>query len=174
MAPALAPVLSGSPVASPQARAAVRGLPDGLVSGLAESALDHPAWSPARRRLYLGAVAAMVADNVVQETPTVRLLLRGEQPDSSAGEDLAVLVRQGVIACGWGLAVTALDGPLATVLRGRGVRRPHAVLGVLVGVATTASTLPGWWRQADERAAVDRATARLDEELAELLDQPSG
>ena len=156
------------------ARAVVRAATDGLLIGLAEAALDHPARSRARRRLHLTAAAAVAADSVVQEEPWLRLLLSGARPEAPATEDLGVLVRQGVIACGWGLVVTVVDGPLAPVLRRRGVRRPHALLGVLVGVATAVGTLPGWWRQADERAEVDRATARLDEELAELLDQPAG
>ena len=156
------------------ARAVVRSAADGLVLGLAEAALEHPAHSRGRRRLYLGAVAVMAADGVVQEEPALRLLAQGLQPDPPATEEFRLHLRQGAIACGWGLLVTLVDGPLAPVLRRRGVARPHVLMGVLVGVATTASTLPGWWRQADERAAVDRATARLDEELAELLDQPAG
>jgi len=163
-----------SPGTPHHARAVLRCATDGLVLGLAEAALDHPARSRARRRLHLAVAAACATDSVVQEEPWVRTLLAGTQPGAPTTEDLAVVVRQGVIACGWGLLVTVVDGPLAPVLRRHGVRRPHALLGVLVGLATAASTLPGWWRQADERAAVARATARLDEELAELLDQPGG
>jgi hypothetical protein len=167
-------VLGVSPVTSHHARAVVRCATDGLLIGLAEAALDHPARSRVRRRLYLTAAAAVAADSVVQEEPWLRLLLSGTRPEPPATEDLRVVVRQGVIACGWGLVVTVVDGPLAPVLRRHGVRRPHALLGVLVGVATAVGTLPGWWRQAEERAAVEQATARLDEELAELLDQPAG
>ena len=155
-------------------RAVVRCAADGLVLGLGEAALEHPAHSRGRRRLYLTAAGVMVADGVVQEEPALRLLVQGLQPDPPATEDFRVLLRQSVITCGWGLLVTVVDGPLAPVLRRHGVRRPHVLMGLLAGVATAAGTLPGWWRQADERAAVDRATARLDEELAELLDQPAG
>ncbi|MFQ1001201.1 hypothetical protein [Modestobacter sp. SSW1-42] len=163
-----------SPVTAHHARAVVRCATDGLLLGLAEAALDHPARSRDRRRLYLAAAAAVAADSVVQEEPWLRQLLEGTQPDPPATEDLHVLLRQGVVACGWGLLVTVVDGPLAPVLRRHGVQRPHALMGLVVGVATALSTLPGWWRQADERAAIDQATARLDEELAELLDQPAG
>jgi hypothetical protein len=154
------------------ARAVLRCATDGLMIGLAEAALDHPARSRGRRRLNLAALAAVATDSVVQELPWVRLLLvHGTPPDPVATEDLDVLVRQGLAALGWGLAVTVVDGPLAPVLRRRGVTRPHALMGVVVGLLTAATTLPGWWRQADERAAVERETARLDEELAELLAQ---
>jgi hypothetical protein len=43
------------------------------------------------------------------------------------------------------------------------------LLGVLVGVATTLSTLPIWWARAAARAAADEASDDLDRELAELL-----
>jgi hypothetical protein len=161
-------------VTSHHARAVLRCATDGVTLGLAEAALDLPARSRARRRLYLAVAAAFAADGLVQELPWVRLLVEGSTPDRPAAEDLDVLVRQGALAVGWGLLVTVVDGPLAPVLRARGVRRPHLLIGVVAGLCTAASTLPGWWRQAEERAAVEQATARLDEELAELLDQPAG
>jgi hypothetical protein len=167
-------VLGVIPVTSHHVRAVLRCATDGVTVGLAEAALDHPARSRARRRLYLAVVGAFAADGLVQELPWVRLALEGATPDAPATEDLDVLVRQGVLACGWGVLVTVVDGPLAPALRRRGVRRPHLVLGVVAGLCTAVSTLPGWWRQAGERAAVEQATARLDEELAELLDQPAG
>ena len=155
-------------------RAVVRCATDGLTIGLSEAASGHPARSRGRRRLYLAGAAAVAADTVVQYEPWLRSLLAGGQPEAPATEDRHVVVRQTAVLAGWWLALTVADGPLALALERRGVRRPHVVLGVLAGVATAASTLPGWWRQADEWAAVDRATARLDEELAELLDQPAG
>jgi hypothetical protein len=163
-----------SPVTLHHVRAVVRSAADGLVLGLSEAALEHPAHSPGRRRLYLATAGVMVADGVVQEEPALRLLVQGLQPDVPPTEDFRVLLRQTAITCGWGLLVTVVDGPLAPVLRRHGVRRPYVLMGVLAGVATAVTTLPGWWRQADERAAVEQATARLDEELAELLDQPAG
>ena len=156
------------------ARAVVRCAADGLAIGLFEAAEEHPARSRGRRRLYLVGAVALVADTVVQQEPWLRSLLEGTPPEPPADEDRHVVVRQTAIVAGWWLVVTVADRPLASALRRHGVRRPHVLMGVLAGVATAASTLPGWWRQADERAAVDRATARLDEELAELLDQPAG
>jgi hypothetical protein len=90
----------------------------------------------------------------------------------SPGE-LANWLDQGLVTGAWGLAVTVADGPLARLLRRRGARRPHLLLGVAVGVATAASTLPARWRQATMRALTDRGTATLDDELAALLDSPA-
>jgi hypothetical protein len=155
------------------ARALVSSTVDGLSVGLAEAALDHPARSPARRRLYLASGAAAMADAAVHELPALRRAAHGVDPEPPSPGELANRLDQGLVTCAWGLAVTVADGPLARVLRRRGARRPHLLLGVAVAAATAASTLPGRWRQATMRALTDRGTATLDDELAALLDSPS-
>ena len=152
-------------------RAVVGCAADGLAVALSEALLDHPARSPARRRLVLALAGVAAADVAAEELPA---LVRREPSDPMTTEELQARVRQVLLVGVWGLLVTAVDGPLAPVLRARGVVRPHLVLGAAAGLGAALSTLPGWWRQADERAAVEQATARLDEELAELLDQPAG
>jgi hypothetical protein len=162
-----------TPFTAHHARALVSSTVDGLSVGLAEAALDHPARSPARRRLYLTAGAAAALDAAVRELPALRLAARGEEPEPVSPGELANWLDQGLVTGAWGLAVTVADGPLARLLRGRGARRPHLLLGVAVGLATAASTLPARWRQATMRALTDRGTATLDDELAALLDSPT-
>lgn len=160
---------------SHHARAVVGSAADGLVLALCGALLDHPARSAARRRLYLAMAGVAAVDVGVAELPALRAaLVDGVPPEQMSSEELAVRLRQGVVVGAWGLVLTVVDGPLARALRARGVDRPHLLLGAVAGLGAALSTLPSWWRQADELAAVDRATARLDEELAELLDQPAG
>ncbi|MGY1838626.1 MULTISPECIES: hypothetical protein [unclassified Modestobacter] len=144
---------------------------DGVAVGGAEAALDHPARSAARRRVYLAGMAVVAAETVAHELPALRRTFRGmpiEPPDPA---DQAVLRHQGLASVGWGLGISAVHRPLARALRRRGSRRPHLLLGILAGVGTAATTLPVRWRRATERAAEDVAAARMDAELAELLAQ---
>ena len=164
-----------SPVTSHHARAVVGSTAAGLVLALCGALLDHPAGSAARRRLYLATGAVVALDVVVQELPVLRAALEEhEPPEPVAPEELDLRLQQGLVVGAWALLAAVADGPLSRLLGRRGVRRPHTVLGAFAAVGAALSTLPSWWRQADERAAVDRATARLDEELAEHLDQPAG
>ena len=164
-----------SPVTPHHARAVVGSAADGSVLALCGALLDHPPRSAARRRLYLAMSGVAAVDVGVAELPALRAaLVDGVPPEPMGFDELELRLRQGLVVGAWALLLTVVDGPLARLLRARGVRRPHLVLGVVAGLGASLSTLPSWWRQADERAAVDRATARLDEELAELLDQPAG
>jgi len=164
-----------SPVTSHHARAVVGSAADGMVVALSQALLDHPGRSPGRRRLYRSLAGVAAVDVLVQELPVLRAALaEGLPPEPVQPEELERRLRQGALVAAWGLLVTAADGPLTRLLRRRGVRRPHLALGAVAGLGAALGTLPGWWREADERAAVDRATARLDEELAELLAPPAG
>ncbi|MGY1842818.1 hypothetical protein [Modestobacter sp. SYSU DS0875] len=144
---------------------------DGVAVGGAEAALDHPARSAARRRLYLAVLAVVAAETVAHDLPALRRTFQGMPIEPADPADHAVLRHQGLVSTAWGLGVTAVHRPLARALRRRGHRRPHLLLGILAGVGTAACTLPVRWRRATERAAEDLASARVDAELAELLAQ---
>ncbi|MEX5719704.1 hypothetical protein [Geodermatophilus maliterrae] len=144
---------------------------DGLVVGGAEAALELPPRSWARARLYLAISAAVAAETVLREVPALRRVLRGLPALPDDPRDRAARLHQALVTTGWGLVVTVVDGPLARSLRRRGVTHPHLLLGVAVGAATAASTLPVWWRRATARIEEERVTAGLDDELAELLEQ---
>ncbi|MGY1709586.1 hypothetical protein ACI8AC_08755 [Geodermatophilus sp. SYSU D00758] len=158
---------------SHRARAVASAALDGLVVGAAEAALELPARSPGRAGVYLATGAAVTAETVVRELPALRRAVRGLPALPDDPHDRAARVHQALVTTGWGLLVTAVDGPLARALRRRGHARPHLLLGVAVGVATAASTVPAWWRRATALIAADRMTAGLDDELAELLRQSS-
>ncbi|NEK96165.1 hypothetical protein GCU67_18625 [Modestobacter muralis] len=164
-----------TPVTSHHVRAVVGSAADGLVLALCGALLDHPARSAARRRLYLAMAGVAALDVGIAELPGLRAALAdGVPPERMSAEELEVRLQQGLVVGAWAVVLTVVDGPLARALRDRGVARPHLLLGAVAGLGAALSTLPSWWRQADEGAAVDQATARLDEELAELLDQPAG
>ena len=83
-----------------------------------------------------------------------------------------MLQHQGVATMGWGLGASLVHRPVVRALARRGHRRPHLLVGIVVGVGAAATTLPVRWRRATERAIEDMAAAQLDAELAQLLDQP--
>ncbi|CCH88721.1 putative polypeptide deformylase [Modestobacter italicus] len=102
-----------TPITAHHARALVSSTVDGLSVGLAEAALDHPARSPARRRLYLAAGTAATFDAAVQELPALRLAVRGVEPEPVSPGELANWLDHGLVTGAWGLAVTVADAPLA-------------------------------------------------------------
>ncbi|MGY1856219.1 hypothetical protein [Modestobacter sp. SYSU DS0290] len=159
-------------LAAHRVHAVLSSVVDGVAVGGAEAALDHPARSAARRRAYLAVMAVVAAETIAHDLPALRRTFQGMPMEPADPADHAVLRHQGLVSTGWGLGVTAVHRPLARVLRRRGHRRPHLLLGVLAGVGTAACTLPVRWRRATERAAEDVAAARMDAELAQLLDQP--
>ncbi|MQA34201.1 hypothetical protein [Modestobacter roseus] len=158
-------------LAAHRVHAVVSSVVDGVAVGGAEAALDLPPRSAARWRVYLAVMAAVAADTVAQDLPSLRRAFQGMPLEPTDPADHAVLRHQGLVSTGWGLGVTAVHRPLARALRRRGHRRPHLLLGVLAGIGTSACTLPVRWRRATERAAEDAAAARMDAELAELLTQ---
>ena len=158
---------------SHRVRAVASAALDGLVVGGAEAALDLPARSWARARVYLAITAAVTVETVLRELPALRRAVRGLPALPDDPQDQAARLHQALVTTGWGLVVTVVDGPLARTLRRDGYAHPHLLLGVVAGVAATASTAPVWWRLATARIAQDRATAGLDDELAELLEQMS-
>ncbi|WP_299957777.1 hypothetical protein [uncultured Modestobacter sp.] len=161
-------------LASHRVHAVLSTVVDGLTVGAAEAALDHPARSAARLRVYLAMMAAVAADTVAHDLPSLRRAFAGMPVEQADPADRAVLRHQGLATVGWGLGATAVHGPLVQALRRRGHRRPHLLVGVVAGVGAAATTLPVRWRRATERAAEDLAAARLDDELAELLAQSAG
>lgn len=152
-----------------RARAVLSSLVDGLLVGGAEAVLELPARSRQRAAGYAGLMTVTGLDALVPEIPTLRRALRGLPPEPTPPADRTATLHSGLVCVAWGLAVTVADGPATRALGRRGVRRPHVLLGVLVGVATTLSTLPIWWARAAARAAADEASDDLDRELAELL-----
>jgi hypothetical protein len=160
-----------APLHRHRALALARALVDGLLVGGAEAARDLPARSLSRARLYAGLLALGGADGLVRELPALRQALQGlppqPRPAGAPGADVQEALR--TAACG--VLVTIVDGPAAQVLRRRGVRRPHLLIGLVAGLATSALTVPVHWRQAAARAAEDHATADLDAELAQLLEE---
>ncbi|MGY5882048.1 hypothetical protein [Modestobacter lacusdianchii] len=161
-------------LASHRVHAVLTTLVDGLTVGGAEAALDHPARSAARLRVYTGILALVAADTVARDLPSLQRAFSGMPIEPSDPADRAVLLHQGIATVAWGLAVTVVDGPVVRVLRRRGHRRPHLLVGVVAGLGAAASTFPAHWRRATERAAEDLAASRLDDELAELLAQSAG
>jgi hypothetical protein len=158
---------------SHRVRAVASAALDGLVVGGAEAALDLPARSWARARVYLAITAAVTVETVLRDLPALRRAVRGLPALPDDPQDQAARLHQALVTTGWGLVVTVVDGPLARTLRRDGHAHPHLLLGVVAGVAAAASTAPVWWRLATARIAQDRATAGLDDELAELLEQMS-
>ncbi|WNV77494.1 hypothetical protein [Geodermatophilus sp. DSM 44513] len=156
---------------SHRVRAVASAVLDGLVVGSAEAAMELPARSWARARVYAGILTAVAGVTVWRELPTLRRALRGLPPLPDEPHDQTARLAQAVVTTGWGLLATAADGPVSRALRRRGHAHPHLLLGVGVGVATALSTAPVWWRRAQARIAQDRSTAGLDDELAELLEQ---
>ncbi|SNS50328.1 hypothetical protein SAMN06893096_104399 [Geodermatophilus pulveris] len=156
---------------SHRVRAVVSAVVDGLVVGSAEAALELPARSWARARVYLAIGAAVTGETVVRELPTLRRALRGLPPLPDEPYDQTARLAQALVTTGWGLVATVLDGPVSRELSRRGHAHPHLLLGLVVGVATAVSAAPVWWRRATARIAQDRSTAGLDDELAELLEQ---
>ncbi len=158
---------------SHRVRAVATAALDGLLVGGAEAALDLPARSWARARVYLALTAAVAAETLGSEWPALRRAVRGLPALPDDPHDRTARLHQALVTTGWGLAVTVVDGPLVGVLRRRGVRRPHLLVGAVAGVATAVSMTPVWWRRATARIAQERAIAGLDDELAELLAQSS-
>ena len=158
-------------LATHRAHAVLSAAVDGLSVGGVEAALDLPARSAARRRLYVALMAAASADTVAHELPALRRAFRGMPLEPTLPADRAVVRHRGVASGAWGVAVAVVHGPVARVLRRRGAARPHLLIGLVAGVGTAATTFPVRWRRAAERAAEDRAAAELDQELAELLAQ---
>jgi hypothetical protein len=152
-------------------RAVVGSLVDGVLTGGAEAALDLPARSRQRATVYAALLGLAAADALVPELPMLRRAVRGLPPDPVPPQERASALYSGLVCGVWGLVATIADGPAARALRGRGIRRPHLLIGVLVGTATTVSTLPIRWDQAAAAAAADEASEALDRELAELLAQ---
>ncbi|RFU22694.1 hypothetical protein [Geodermatophilus marinus] len=159
---------------SHRARAVTSAALDGLVVGAAEAALELPARSRGRAGVYLASGAAVAVETVVRELPALRRAVRGLPALPDEPHDRAARVHQALATTGWGLLVTAVDGPLARALRRRGHARPHLLLGAAVGLATAATTVPAWWRRATALITADRVAAGLDDELAELIRQSSG
>ncbi|GAA4750137.1 hypothetical protein GCM10023328_36050 [Modestobacter marinus] len=159
-------------LASHRVHAVISTLVDGLTVGGAEAALDLPPRSAARFRVYSALMLTVAADAVAHDLPSLRRTFRGMPVESASPADRAVTRHQALATTGWGLAATAVHGPLARALRRRGHPRPHLLVGIVVGVGTAATTLPVRWRRATERAVEDLAAAQLDAELAQLLDQP--
>jgi hypothetical protein len=159
-------------LASHRVHAVISTLVDGLMVGGAEAALDLPRRSAARRRLYLALMAAVAADTVAHDLPSLRRAFQGMPAEPASPADRAVLRHQGLATTGWGLVATVVDGPVVRALGRRGHPRPHLLVGVVAGVGAAATTLPVRWRRATERAIEDLATEQLDAELAQLLDQP--
>jgi len=152
-----------------RAHAVVSSVVDGLLVGGAEAALDLPARSRQRAVVYTGLLALTGADTLAKELPALRRMARGLPPEPVPGFESLAAVRSGLVCGAWGLLATVADGPLARVLRRRGARHPHLLIGLLVGTATALSTLPVWWGRAADRAAADEASEALDRELEELL-----
>ncbi|MCZ2847756.1 hypothetical protein [Modestobacter sp. VKM Ac-2978] len=159
-------------LASHRVHAVISTLVDGLTVGGAEAALDLPPRSAARARVYLALLAAVAADTVAHDLPSLRRTFQGMPVESASPADQAVTRHQALATAGWGLAATAVHRPAVRALRGRGHPRPHLLVGIVVGVGAAATTLPVRWRRATERAIEDMAAAQLDAELAQLLDQP--
>jgi hypothetical protein len=161
-------------LASHRVRAVVSAALDGLVVGGAEAARDQPPRSWARHRIHLALVAAVATETLLRELPALRRVVRGLPAVPADPRDETARLHQGLVTTGWGLAVTVADGPIARVLRRRGVGRPHLLIGVVVGVATAVTTLPVWWRRAGLKAAEDQAAAELDAEFEQLLGPTAG
>ncbi|MCZ2807362.1 hypothetical protein O2W18_19830 [Modestobacter sp. VKM Ac-2983] len=160
-------------LAAHRVHAVISTLVDGLLVGGAEAALDLPPRSAARLRVYLALMGATAADTIAHDLPALRRTFQGMPTEPTPPADQAVTRHQALATMAWGLAATAVHRPAVRALRRRGHRRPHLVVGVVVGVGAAASTLPVRWRRATERAIDDLATAQLDAELAQLLDQPT-
>ena len=149
-----------------RARALLSSALDGVVVGAAQAALDHPRRSTARRRLYAGIATAVATDALAAELPTLQAVAAGRPPRPAHPEEQQLSVTAGLVAVGWGLTATVLDGPLARALARRGHDRPHLALGIGVGLLTAASTLPFWWRRSTVRIADDVTLAAEEADLA--------
>lgn len=158
-----------APLLRHRARAVVSCLLDGLLVGGAEAALDLPARSRQRASVYAALLALTAADTAAKELPTLRRIARGLPAEPPSESDSRAAMRSGLVCGAWGLLVTVVDGPAARALGSRGHRRPHLLIGALVGTATALSTLPIWWERAAARAAADEASEALDRELEQLL-----
>ncbi|MCZ2837488.1 hypothetical protein [Modestobacter sp. VKM Ac-2985] len=159
-------------LAAHRVHAVISTLIDGLTVGAAEAALDLPPRSAARLRVYLAMMAAVAADTVAHDLPALRSAFQGMPSEGTSPADRAVNRHQALATTAWGVAAMAAHGPVVRALRRRGHRRPHLLVGVVAGVGAAATTLPVRWRHATELAIEDMATAQLDAELAQLLDQP--
>ncbi|OMQ13992.1 hypothetical protein A7K94_0219770, partial [Modestobacter sp. VKM Ac-2676] len=59
-------------LAAHRVHAVLSSVVDGVAVGGAEAALDHPARSAARRRVYLAGMAVVAAETVAHELPALR------------------------------------------------------------------------------------------------------
>ncbi|WP_432547119.1 hypothetical protein [Kineococcus sp. SYSU DK004] len=142
------------PLRLARALAVVNTVADGLVVAGYQRTYDLPR---SRRRLGLraalvaGYAAVLAADDLVWAVETGA---RPPQPEDAAlqAHESALLVVTGANAVAWGLVWWAGRG-VPQAMRRRGVARPNALLGPLLGAGTAITAAPGHWAYARGRAA---------------------